>query len=71
MCVIYTYSNIYNIYTYILQCIGSLTRWCIFDLISSQRDVSVHPVLLVREETCYSTERVSSRAFSKRLVFKI
>jgi hypothetical protein len=31
----------------------------------------VHPVLLVREETCYNTERASSREFSKRLVFKI
>lgn len=31
----------------------------------------MHPVLLVREETCYNTERASSREFSKRLVFKI
>lgn len=46
-----------------VQRLVSPTWWCIFDLISSQGAISLHPVLLVREETRYNTERASAREY--------
>ena len=48
----------------IIQCLAfPLTCWCIFGLISSQREALVHPVLGVRSETQDNRERERARGY--------
>lgn len=48
----------------IIQCLAfPLTCWCIFGLISSQREALVHPVLGVRSETQDNRERERAKGY--------